>query len=159
MIYPRPSPGEFVLIGRFRDRAGGKAPGSTGCSSVFPPSSLTSSTSISPSDGWPLFLASVNTALSSGRAIRARNLAVPSHNGAPSDLASARSSFSHCSWHSSLSLAHTLSIEHQRRRVPDLYCENSGQDVRGHFPFAFRATSIAFQSSLLQVFGMQTLIR
>jgi hypothetical protein len=28
-----------------------------------------------------------------------------------------------------------------------------------YFPFAFRATSIAFQSSLLQVFGMQTLIR
>ena len=26
-----------------------------------------------------------------------------------------------------------------------------------YFPFAFRATSIAFQSSLLQVFGMQTL--
>ncbi len=28
-----------------------------------------------------------------------------------------------------------------------------------HFPFASTATSIAFQSSLLQVFGMQTLIR
>jgi hypothetical protein len=36
---------------------------------------------------------------------------------------------------------------------------SSGARTSGHFPFAFRATSIAFQSSLLQVFGMQTLIR
>ena len=33
--------------------------------------------------------------------IRARSLAFLSHNGTPSDLASARSSFSHCSWYSS----------------------------------------------------------
>jgi hypothetical protein len=36
-------------------------------------------------------------ALSSGSAIRARSIAFPSHNGTPSDLASARSSFSYCS--------------------------------------------------------------
>src|SRR3954468_9348842 len=47
------------------------------------------------------FLASAKTALSSGSANRARSLAFSSHNGTPSDLASARSSFSHCSWHSS----------------------------------------------------------
>jgi hypothetical protein len=36
-----------------------------------------------------------------------------------------------------LSLAQILSLERQRRRVTDLYCENSGQDVRGHFRFGF----------------------
>jgi hypothetical protein len=30
-------------------------------------------------------------------------------------------------------LAKILSFERQRRCVTDLYCENSGQDVRGHF--------------------------
>src|SRR4029077_20007612 len=38
---------------------------------------------------------------SSGSESRARNFAFPSHNGTPPDLASAKSSFSQCSRHSS----------------------------------------------------------
>jgi hypothetical protein len=30
-------------------------------------------------------------------------------------------------------LAQILNLERERRCVTDLYCENSGQDVRGHF--------------------------
>src|SRR6266851_5654936 len=41
-------------------------------------------------------------------------------------------------------LAKILSFERQRRRVTDLYCENCGQDVRGHFSFAL---GLAFVSA------------
>ena len=76
-------------------------------------------------------------ALRNGRTLRSFGV-----NGAPSDLASARPSFSHFWGHSSLvaqlvRLAQILSLERQRRRTTDLYRENGGQKVRVHFTFAF----------------------
>src|ERR1700720_1947775 len=50
---------------------------------------------------WLTIVFGLGNSFSSGSAIRALSLAFPSHNGAPSDLASARSSFSYFSWHNS----------------------------------------------------------
>src|SRR6267142_2126531 len=40
-------------------------------------------------------------------------------------------------------LAKIQSFECQRRRVTDLYCENSGQDVCGHFPVALGSAFVS----------------
>src|SRR6266699_5615851 len=45
-------------------------------------------------------------------------------------------------------LAQILSLERQRRRAADLYRENGGQRVCGHFPFAFSSASGASRSAL-----------
>jgi hypothetical protein len=59
------------------------------------------------------FFATANRARSSGSAVRARSSTFPSHNGALLDLASARSSFSHFSWH-------ILRGESRRRGLGDI---------------------------------------
>ena len=82
-------------------------------------------------------MASAKTALSMASAIRARSMAFPIPQRNTVGLGLCQVVLQPLLVAQLVCLAKILNFERQRRRVTDLYCENFGQGVRGHFPFAF----------------------